>query len=63
VEWNEKLRFARKVLGLSLRDVEKQTGISNSYLCQLESGKILDPSFIKMMVLIKFYNIDVSDLI
>jgi transcriptional regulator with XRE-family HTH domain len=63
MEIGEKLRLARKVLRLSLRDVERETGVSNSYLSQLETGKIKDPSFRVMMTLIKFYNLSVDDFI
>ena len=31
--------------GMTLREVEKATGISNSYLSQLETGKIKKPSY------------------
>lgn len=34
----------RGVAGLTLREVEKRTGISNAYLSQLESGTALRPS-------------------
>ena len=35
---------ARSSAGLTLRAVEKETGISNAYLSQLEHGKILTPA-------------------
>jgi HTH-type transcriptional regulator, competence development regulator len=38
------LAAARNKLGMSLRSVEKQTGISNAYLSQLEHGKIQVPA-------------------
>jgi|Deesub1362A_J573_1020465.scaffolds.fasta_scaffold28336_1 transcriptional regulator with XRE-family HTH domain len=38
------LRNARRIKNLTLRDVEKRTGISNAYLSQLENNKILCPS-------------------
>lgn len=40
------LKLARHNAGLSLRAVEEATGkeVSNAYLCQLESGKIKNPS-------------------
>ena len=31
--------------GMTLREVQKATGISNSYLSQLETGKIKNPSY------------------
>jgi len=38
------LRLARELRKLSLRDVEKATGISNPYLSQLENDQIKKPS-------------------
>ena len=38
------LRESRNRLGLSLREVEKETDISNAYLSQLEGAKIKQPS-------------------
>ena len=49
------LGLVRKHLNLTLRQVEKQTGISNAYLSQLENGKS-SPSYDKVKTLINFYN-------
>lgn len=38
------LRELRERLGLSLRQVEASSGISNSYLSQIESGRVGAPS-------------------
>jgi transcriptional regulator with XRE-family HTH domain len=38
------LRDARNRLGLSLREVETKTEVSNAYLSQLEGAKIKQPS-------------------
>lgn len=56
------LKLCRKLKGASLREVEAETGISNAYLSQLETGKIKEPSFSIIMKLCKFYNIKVDDL-
>lgn len=46
---------ARKKAGLSLRAVEKATGISNAYLSQLEHGKIRVPAPQNLHRLSKLY--------
>jgi transcriptional regulator with XRE-family HTH domain len=38
------LRDARKRRGLSLRDVERETGVSNGHISLIESGTVLRPS-------------------
>jgi HTH-type transcriptional regulator, competence development regulator len=38
------LRGAREARQLSLREVERQVGVSNAYLSQVESGRIKEPS-------------------
>ncbi len=60
---NRTLKLCRKIKGLSLRDVEAETGISNAYLSQLETGKIKEPSFSIIIRLCKFYKITVDDLL
>ena len=40
----EQLRRIREVKNVSLREVEKATGISNAYLSQIESGNATNPS-------------------
>jgi len=40
----EYLKRARESSQLTLREVEKQTGVSNAYISQLESGKVAQPS-------------------
>lgn len=40
----QELRFARESLNLSLREIERTTGVSNAYLSQLENDKIQKPS-------------------
>lgn len=52
------LRRIRKVSGLSLRDVESKTDISNAYLSQLERGFARKPSADKLAKLASVYGID-----
>jgi len=45
----------RKKSGLTLRFVEENTDISNSYLSQLENGLMKNPSFQTVVELHNFY--------
>ena len=47
----------RKSKGFTLRDVEKQTDISNAYLSQLETGKVKQPSPINLYKLSELYEV------
>ena len=49
MKWPRILKLARKVSGLSLRDVSAKTGMSNPYISQLENGHVEEPSFFKMV--------------
>jgi transcriptional regulator with XRE-family HTH domain len=51
------LKSLRQAHALSLRAVEKETGISNGMLSQLESGKVKQPSPIFLHKLAKFYGV------
>ncbi len=53
----EELKVARTIKGLSLREVEDLTGISNSYLSQLENDKIKKPSVHILHKLAKLYEV------
>lgn len=57
------LRNLRNNAGLSLRQVEELTSISNSYLSQLENGKIRRPSAQALYVLSKLYNYNIEKLL
>lgn len=50
-EW-KRIRMA---MGLTLRQVEEKTGLSNAYLSQLENGKIKKPSHEVVMKLNEIY--------
>lgn len=49
----------RKYRGFSLKQVEVLTGVSNSYISQLETGKIANPSFTVVAKLCKCYSVRV----
>lgn len=51
----QELAKIRGLRGISLRQVEKETGISNAYLSQLENGKAENPSPHVLLQLAEFY--------
>ena len=54
------LRAARQRHGLSLRDVERRTGIRNAHLSQLETGGIVRPEMALLWDLASVYELDFS---
>lgn len=57
------LRHAREGMGLSLRDVEAVTGLSNAAISQIETAKIKNPSFESVVSLCSVYGVPISDII
>jgi HTH-type transcriptional regulator, competence development regulator len=57
------LAVARSRKGLSLRAVEAETGISNAYLSQLETGKIREPSPSNLHKLGELYGVSYATLL
>jgi transcriptional regulator with XRE-family HTH domain len=57
------LRAARQRHGLSLRDVERRTGIRNAHLSQLETGGIVRPEMALLWDLAAVYGLDFSRLL
>jgi HTH-type transcriptional regulator, competence development regulator len=57
------LRSNRERRALTLRAVERATGVSNAYLSQLESGKIRQPSPVVLHKLAEFYEVEYTVLL
>lgn len=58
----DQLRFLREKAGLTLREVEKRSGISNPIISQYENGKVKQPSFQAVMKLCDVYGISPQEL-
>ncbi len=56
------LRELRKQRGMTLRDVEGRTTISNSYLSQLENGYVEQPSPRNLQLLAEAYSVSYESL-
>ena len=57
------LQAAREQKGLTLRAVEKATGVSNPYLSQIESGRIRQPSPVVLHKLSNLYEVQYVDVL
>lgn len=57
------LREARDRLGLSLREVERRTGIRNAHLSQIETGTIARPEMALLWDLSVAYGLDFARLL
>jgi transcriptional regulator with XRE-family HTH domain len=57
------LRAARSRAGLSLRDVERRTGIRSAHLSQLETGTIAKPEMALLWELALLYEVDFGELL
>jgi transcriptional regulator with XRE-family HTH domain len=61
-QFGEYLRSLRSTSKLSLRDVEGQTGVSNAFLSQIESGKVKKPSPTMLDKLARLYRVPYATL-
>jgi transcriptional regulator with XRE-family HTH domain len=57
------LRAARGRAGLSLRAVERRTGIRSAHLSQLETGTIAKPELALLWELALLYDLDFAELV
>lgn len=57
------LKIARRSVGLTLRDVEAKTDITNGYLSQIENQLISKPSPNVLYQLAELYGVEYSDLL
>ncbi len=55
--YGEYFKALRESKGLTLREVERKTNVSNAYLSQLESGKIKQPSPTTLYKLAELYGV------
>ena len=59
----ETLRAARAAAGLSLRDVERRTGVRSAHLSQIETGTIGRPEMAILWELAATYGVDFGRLL
>jgi transcriptional regulator with XRE-family HTH domain len=59
---NDHLATARAAVGISLRELERKTGISNALLSQYETGHIEEPSFRNVVKIAKALSVPLQQL-
>lgn len=59
---SEAFKLARECQKISLRELERKTGISNALLSQIETGHIKNPSYLKVKRIAKVLNVDLNKL-
>lgn len=57
-----RLKLAREAKGLTLRDVEGQTGMANATVSQIETGRNKGPSIHRVKELADLYDISIDEL-
>lgn len=57
---NEMLALGRELKGLSLRELERETGISNALLSQMETGHVKEPSWRNVVKVARALNLKLS---
>lgn len=56
------LLMAREISGKTLRDLERETGISNALISQMEPGHIKHPSFVNVVKIARALNVKLDTL-
>lgn len=56
------LKMAREIKGVSLRDLEAETGISNALLSQIETGHVKQPGFQNVVKIARALNVKLDTL-
>ena len=58
----EFIAVAREIKGMSLRDLEKRTGITNAALSQIETGYSKEPGWRNIVKIAKALNLNLNRL-
>lgn len=56
----ELIAIGRECKGWTLRDLERETGVSNALISQIETGKVKDPGFTTVVRLVEALGISVE---
>lgn len=56
------LKMAREIKGVTLRDLERETGLSNALLSQIETGHVKQPGFQNVVKIARALNVKLDTL-
>lgn len=56
------LKMAREIKGMSLRQLERETGISNALLSQIETGAVKRPGFHNVVMIARVLGVKLDTL-
>lgn len=56
------LKMAREISGKTLREIERETGISNALLSQIETGHVRQPGFQNVVKIARALNVKLDTL-
>jgi transcriptional regulator with XRE-family HTH domain len=62
-EFGERMRIARRTRGLTLREVSEATGISITYLSDLERGTLANPTLDKLVLIGRALQVPIAQLV
>jgi XRE family transcriptional regulator, regulator of sulfur utilization len=62
-EFGERMRTARRTRGLTLREVSEATGISVTYLSDLERGTLTNPTLDKLVLIGRALKVPIAQLV
>lgn len=57
------LRYLRETTGLSLRQLEKQSGVPHTVIGRIEKEETLNPGIVAIIELCKVFNVSIDDFI
>jgi transcriptional regulator with XRE-family HTH domain len=61
--FGEQMRVARRTRGLTLREVSERTGISITYLSDLERGSLTNPTLDKLVLIARALRVPIAQLV
>ena len=63
MKFNKRLRELRKLRGVTAREVSEETGVSASYLGNLEAGRVITASDDVIIKLASYYGVNADELL